>query len=352
MSKIRGLLMFFMSDNTSGVAPEILAAMAGANEGAVMGYGGDPVTDAMRARFSEFFETEVTVFLVATGSAANSLSLAVMSPPYGTIFCHEEAHIQTDECCAPEFYTQGAKLVPLSGEGAKIDPTSFKKAITKYPRGVEHRPQLGALSLSQATEFGTVYSIEEIKQLSAIARAHDIPVHMDGARFANAVVSLGCSPADMTWRAGIEVLSFGATKNGAMAAEAVVFFNQDLVKDFKYRQKRAGQLFSKSRYAAAQFNAYFTGNLWQQLASHANQMAEDLSRQLKEIPGVGIDHSVDANQIFATLGQEQISALQEAGAQFYVWSSDEEAGRHVVRLVCAHTTTPAHIDQFMAVLKK
>lgn len=343
--------MYFASDNTSGVAPEILQALAGANDGAVMGYGDDPISDEMRSRFAEFFDCDVTVFLVATGSAANSLSLSVLSPPYGAIFCQEESHIQTDECCAPEFYTQGAKLVPLTGKNTKIDPGLFRKAIDRFPRGVEHRPQPGAVSLSQATERGTVYTLEEIRVLTSIAGAHDIPVHMDGARFANAVVHLGCSPAEMTWKSGVDVLSFGATKNGALAAEAVVFFNESQVQDFKYRQKRGGQLFSKSRYAAAQFLGYFEDDLWRRLASHANTVTQSLANALRELPGYEVEGSVETNQMFVVMGKEQTSKWQKAGVQFYVWSADEEADRYVARLVCAHTTTQEHIDQLLDMAK-
>lgn len=342
--------MFFISDNGSGIAPEVLEALAQVNAGPAVGYGWDDANASLRATMSELFETDIEMFLVATGSAANSLSLAVLSPPYGVVFCHEEAHIQTDECCAPEFFTQGAKLLPLKGAHGKISPAEFERAIGRFPRGVEHRPQLGAISLSQATEFGGVYSLGEVRALTSLAQAHDIPVHMDGARLANALVRLGCTPAEVTWKAGVDVLSFGATKNGAMAAEAVVFFNKGLVRDFKYRQKRAGQLFSKARYPAAQFQAYLKDGLWLRLAAQANDMATKLSTGLVATGRARLVSPVEANGVFAELERSDIAKLQAAGGQFYIWSDGASADLAVVRLVTSFQTTEQEVEDFVSVL--
>jgi threonine aldolase len=344
--------MFFLSDNGSGIAPQVMDALNSVNTGPAFGYGDDEANAKLRQRFAELFEIEIEMFLVGTGSAANSLSLAVLSPPYGVVFCHQESHIQTDECCAPEFFTQGAKLFPLGGEHGKISRDEFELAIDRYPRGVVHRPQLGALSLSQATESGGVYSLEAIAELSELAKAHDIPVHMDGARFANALVSLGCTPAQMTWQSGVDVLSFGATKNGALAAEAVIFFNKDLVRDFNYRQKRAGHLFSKSRYPAAQFNAYLSDGLWLDLATRANEMATKLSNALVATGRAQLTSPVEANQVFAEVKRTDIEKLQAAGAVFYVWTAGSREDLAVVRLVTSFQTTDSDVDNLINALTK
>ena len=221
--------MNFCSDNVTGVSPEIMAAIVAANDGAAMSYGNDEYTQNLQAKFSELFETPVTVFPVATGSAANALALSVIAPPYGAIYCHAESHINVDECGAPEFYTGGAKLVTLTGNHGKIDAENLAKILNRAGAGFVRHVQPAGVSITQATEAGTIYNADEISQIAEVTHAHNLQLHMDGARFANAVASLGCSPADITWRTGVDVLSFGATKNGAMAAEAVVFFNQNLV---------------------------------------------------------------------------------------------------------------------------
>ncbi len=265
--------MNFCSDNATGVSPEIMTAIAAANCGAVLSYGDDEYTQGLQVKFSELFETSVTVFPVATGSAANALALAVVTPPYGAIYCHGESHINLDECGAPEFFTGGAKLVTITGNHAKIEAETLGKILDKAGVGVVHHVQPAAVSLTQATEAGTIYNPAEISQISEVVRRHNLHLHMDGSRFANAVASLGCSPADVTWRAGVDILSFGATKNGAMAAEAVVFFNGELAKTFPFYRKRSGHLFSKMRFLSAQLSAYITDDLWLRNATHANKMA-------------------------------------------------------------------------------
>ncbi|TNE41286.1 MAG: low specificity L-threonine aldolase [Alphaproteobacteria bacterium] len=343
--------MLFISDTTAGVVPEILQALEKANDGMFLGYEGDPVCRDMKARFAEVFESDVSVFLVATGTAANALALSVMTPPYGVVFAHDGSHINVDECGAPEFYTQGAKLAAIKGANGKIDPTGITAALNDFPKGVVHRMQPGGVSISQATERGTIYSLEEIKAISDLAKSHGMATHMDGARFANALVALNCSPADMTWRAGVDVLSFGATKNGALMAEAVVFFNTDLVKDFAYRQKRGGHLFSKSRFSAGQFLGYFQDDLWRRLARHSNAMAAKLGARLAALPGYELDCPVDTNQIFVKMSSDRVRHWQEAGVQFYLWSGDPTEARQLVRLVCSWKTTDEQVDQLLEVAK-
>lgn len=311
--------MNFCSDNVTGVAPEIMAALAVANEGAAMPYGNDECSQRLEAKFSDLFETAVTVFPVATGSAANALALSVIAPPFGAIYCHAESHINADECGAPEFYTGGAKLVTLTGSDGKICAADLVTVLARSGAGVVHHVQPAAVSLTQASEAGTVYSVDEVHDIAEITHAHNLSLHMDGARFANAVVSLGCSPADITWRAGVDVLSFGATKNGAMAAEAVVFFNQSLAETFSYRRKRSGHLFSKMRFLSAQLEAYITDDLWIRNAAHANQMAATLAAGLASLPGAHLCHSVEANEIFIQLPEAVIAGLVADGFQFYRW---------------------------------
>src|SRR5687767_3728322 len=240
--------MRFYSDNTATACPEVLEAIRDANSGHAKAYGDDAWTERLDGVFSGFFEREVAVFAVSTGTAANSLALATLCPPYGAVFAHEEAHIVRDECGAPEFFSGGARVVTVPGAHGKLAPAALSAALDANPTSV-HTPQPAVVSLTQATELGTVYRAEELRALSALAHERGLKVHLDGARLANALVSLGCAPADITWRAGIDVLSFGATKNGALTGEAVVFFDRGLVRDFELRRKRAGHLLSKSRYA-------------------------------------------------------------------------------------------------------
>ena len=340
--------MNFCSDNATGVSPEIMAAIAAANCGAVLSYGDDEYTKRLQVKFSDLFETSVTVFPVATGSAANALALAVMTPPYGAVYCHGDAHINLDECGAPEFFTGGAKLVTLTGNHAKIEAEALGKIIDKAGAGVVHHIQPAAVSITQATEAGTVYNPAEVSHISEVVRHHNLHLHMDGARFANAVASLGCSPADVTWRAGVDILSFGATKNGAMAAEAVVFFNQKLAKTFPFYRKRSGHLFSKMRFLSAQLEAYITDDLWLRNAAHANQMAAKLAQGLAGVEGLIFCHPVEANEIFMQLSESVIAAVLAEGFQFYRW--DSEAGC-TVRLVTAFNTQEADVIALVEAVK-
>jgi threonine aldolase len=331
----------FASDNVAGVSPEILQAILDANAGRAMPYGGDAISARLERRFAEIFEHEVAVFPVATGTAANALALAAVAPPWGAVFCHEDSHIATDECGAPEFFSAGAKLVTLSGKQGKLWPDALANRLTG--KGVVHNVQPAAISVSQQSEAGTHYRPSEVAALGDLARRHGVALHMDGARFANAVVGLGCAPAAITWRAGVDVLSFGATKNGALAAEAMIFFDRSKAADLGFRRKRAGHLMSKMRFLAAQLEAYVSGELWLRNARHANAMAARLSGGLARLPGVTLLYPTDGNEIFVELPEAAITALEAAGFKFYRWGAQP-----IIRLVTAFDTAVADVDAFLA----
>ncbi|MDJ0951443.1 MAG: low specificity L-threonine aldolase, partial [Alphaproteobacteria bacterium] len=341
--------MNFASDNTTIVAPEILAAIERANQGQAMPYGNDEITARLADRFAEVFETEVAVFPVAMGSAANSLGLATMTPPWGAIYCHEESHINMDECGAPEFYTGGAKLVAMAGAEGKLQAADLAERLGRAGTGVVHHVQPAAVSLTQSTEAGTVYTPDEIGAIAALCRAHTLGLQMDGARFANAVAALDCAPADITWRAGVDVLAFGATKNGAMAAEAVVFFRKDLAADFEFRRKRAGHLFSKMRFVSAQLEAYLADGLWLKNAAHANAMARRLADGLGAVEGARLLHPVEANEIFVALPEPVIRGLEGDGFLFYRWEGE---GSTTLRLVTAFSSRQEDVDAFAAAARR
>jgi threonine aldolase len=337
--------MNFCSDNVTGVAPEIAAALQAANRGPAMPYGDDEITRRLEARMAELFETAVTVFPVATGSAANALALACITPPYGAVFCHRESHVNQDECGAPEFYTGGAKLMALDGADGKLTADDLAVALARADTGQVHQVVPAALSVTQATEAGTVYRPDELAALSALARQHGMRVHMDGARFANAVVTLDAAPAELTWRAGVDVLSFGATKNGAMAAEAVVFFESELAAEFGFRRKRGGHLFSKMRFLSAQLEAYLAEDRWLGYAAHANRMAARLAEGLAAIAGARLVYPVEANEVFIELPPAVIDGLEADGFKFYRW--DAAAGASV-RLVTGFDTRPEDVAALIA----
>ncbi|MCE9649150.1 MAG: low specificity L-threonine aldolase [Parvibaculum sp.] len=340
--------MIFTSDNAFGVAPEILEAIAKANGGAVSSYGGDEITSRLQKRFADVFEREVAVFPVATGTAANALSLATLTPPYGAIFCHEDAHVNVDECGAPEMFSGGAKLVGLGGENGKIDAGGFAAALKGYRKDDVHQVQPACLTLTQSTEAGTVYTLAEITGLAALAHGRGLAVHMDGSRFANALVSVGSTPAEMTWKAGVDVLSFGATKNGALAAEAVVFFDPARAADFAFRRKRAGHLFSKMRFLSVQLDAYLDGDLWLRLARHANDMAAHLASGLQALDGAVLASPVEANEIFVRLPAATTSRLRKAGAAFHPWPKRGDGEGHgTVRLVTSFATRLSEVEAFL-----
>ncbi|MEM8878330.1 MAG: low specificity L-threonine aldolase [Pseudomonadota bacterium] len=313
--------MNFGSDNTAGIAPQILDAIAEANAGQTSAYGGDPLTAEVSDMFSTFFERDVHVTLVTLGTAANALALSAITPPWGAVLCHHEAHINVDECGAPEMYSGGAKIVGVDGPGAKIDPIALKTTLERVGPLRPHHVKPAALSLSQVTEAGRVYRVQEIEELADIAHGHGLKVHMDGARFANALVSLNTSPADVTWKAGVDVLCFGATKAGAMAAEAIICFDEEIGENMDYRRKRAAHLWSKHRFLAAQWKGFLDDDHWRDLARHANAMAATLAQGIVS-RGIGrLPFEADANEVFAVIGTERAERAQSAGAVFYPWST-------------------------------
>ena len=309
--------MRFYSDNTATACPEILEALTRVNTGRVKAYGDDEWTRELNGAFSDYFGREVRAFPVVTGTAANSLSLATLSPPYGAVFAHQQAHVVSDECGATEFFSNGARLVLVPGENGRITPDSLQASLKAIPVSV-HTVQPAALTLTQATELGTSYRLDDLAALTDIARRHGLKVHMDGARFANALEFLGCSPAEMTWRAGVDVLSFGATKNGALAAEAVIFFDPQLVRDFELRRKRAGHLISKSRFVSAQLLAYLQSGVWKRNAARTNALAQKIGAAA----GSALLYPVEANEIFVQLGDEGKRTLRAAGFEFYDWGAE------------------------------
>lgn len=338
--------MNFLSDNAYGAWPEIVAAVAKAGSGYAPSYGDDPLTASVKARLSALFERDIAMFPVISGTAANALALATLCPPHGAVFCHAESHIAADECGAPEFFTHGAKLVLVEGEGAKLKPAALEKALGHFLKGFVHHVQPAVLSLTQSTELGTVYTPAEIAALSGIAHKHGMKVHMDGARFANALAHLSVAPAEVTWRAGVDVLSFGATKNGAMGAEAVIFFNPADVRDFEYRRKKAGHLLSKMRFVSAQLDAYLTGDTWLSHAAHANRLAQRLADGLKQAKGARIVHPVEANAVFVSLPDAEVQRLRDGGALFYDWGPPAD-GRTLIRLVTSFATPSEAVDRFL-----
>jgi threonine aldolase len=349
--------MFFASDNASGTAPEIMAALAACNEGFAPSYGTDPIMERVTARVRDIFEApEAVVYLVATGTAANVLSLSVLTDPWGAIYCHRNAHIEEDECGAPEFYTGGAKLRLVGGDHAKMTPEGLRAAIEATGQGFVHSVQRGAVSITNATENGAVYRAAEVRALCDVAKSYNLPVHMDGARFANALVGAGCTAAEMTWKAGVDVLSFGGTKNGCMGVEAVVIFDPKRAWEFELRRKRGGHLFSKHRYLSAQFDAYLADDLWLRLARGANDRARHLSQSILSVPGASLVHPTDANSVFAAWPREGHARAQAAGAKYYLWPGDQSTegpgdAPLAARLVCSWCTTPGEIEAFIGAVK-
>jgi threonine aldolase len=346
--------MNFASDNGAGVAPDILDAIVASSRVNAPAYGADDYTARAQARLSEVFETPVAAFLLATGTAANALALSALVKPWDAIFCHEEAHIHDDECGAPELFTGGAKLVGIAGEDGKIDADGLKQTLDRFPRGLVKSSQPGALSLSQATEAGTIYSVSEVSDLSSIAHEYGIGVHMDGARFANALVSAKTTPANMTWRAGVDILTLGATKNGALACEAVLFFDPRRAANFAFQRKRGGQTLSKGRFLGAQMEAYLADDLWLRLAERANDSARRLARGLAATPGVRIAWPTDANEVFVVAPSGLVERWRAAGARLHEWTTRSLAledaprtGETLARLVTSFETSSTEIDRLI-----
>ena len=341
--------MDFRSDNVVGAAPDILQAVVDANQGTATSYGNDPYSERVEARLSEIFEKPVRAFAVTTGTAANALALSALVPNYGAILCHDEAHIHLDECGAPELFSGGAKVVPLAGASGKIAIDALRAMLDQTLTGDPHRVQPAALSITQATEAGTCYRPTEVAALAEIAHGRKMKVHMDGARFANAVAHLGVAPAEITWKVGVDVLSFGATKNGALGAEAVVFFDTALAEDFVIRRKRGGQMVSKMRFVSAQLEAYLKGERWLALARHANGMATRLAQGLQRLPQAALVSPVEGNEVFVRLPQGVIAGLKAAGFNFHEWT---DGAPGTIRLVTAFNTEPADVDALVATATK
>ena len=331
----------FASDNVAGACPEVLDALMKANEGDSAPYGNDDYSKVLQEKFSEIFEKEVIVYPTASGTAANALALSTMTPVFGNIYCHKLAHINTDECGAPEFYTGGAKLIPLTGINGKITPEELEKNISGT--GIVHHTQPSSVSVTQVCETGEVYELDEIKKIADVANKHKLNMHMDGARFANALVALNCTPAEMTWKSGIDVLSFGATKNGCIAAEAIIFFKPELVGNISFLMKRAGHLLSKMRFVSAQLDAYISNDVWLKNAKQANEMGKKLSDGLVKHNSIKLAYPTQANEVFAKFPREMIEHLNSLG---YKMNEDELDGQ-AVRLVAAWNTQNSDVESFL-----
>lgn len=344
--------MYFASDNAAPAAPEIMAALSKANEGYAASYGSDEIMDNVEAQIREIFEApEAAVYLVSTGTTANALALSVLAAPWQTIFCHRQSHIEEDECGAPEFYTGGAKLSLLDGQNAKIDLNAFARVAENTGRLGVHNSQRGALSITNVTELGSVYSCAEISSLCKTAKDLGMGTHLDGARFANAMVALGCTPAEMTWKAGIDVVSFGGTKNGLLGVEAVIIFDPTKAWEFELRRKRGGHLFSKHRYLSAQMEAYLTDDLWIKLATKANQAGARLEAGLSKVNSFKLTNPRDANMLFCSMTREAHQRAVNGGAMYYMDPGQGPAEEALpCRLVCSWSTTDDEIDQFVKLI--
>lgn len=331
----------FASDNTIGVCPEALAALAEANRGAAESYGDDQWTRRLRELVRDLFETDCDAYLVFNGTAANALALAQLCQPFHSVVCHQQAHIQTDECGAPEFFTHGSKLLLVSGACGKIDSNEVEAVIARQPELHAHKPRV--LSITQATELGAVYTRAEIDTIADVARKHEMFVHMDGARFANAVATLKCAPKEITWRRGVDVLCFGGTKNGLTAGELVIVFKKDLSREFDYRLKQAGQLASKMRFLAAPWIGLLSNGAWLRNAEHANAMARKVAERLRNDAKIDVVFPVEANAIFVRLSDSLVQDLQARGWHFYKFIEPD-----VYRLMSSWATTDADVDRFAA----
>jgi threonine aldolase len=342
----------FGSDNVYGVHPKIMEAIVESNQRLTdVSYCHDEGSIEVERALSQVFEKDVKAFLVLNGTGANSLALSAICPPFGGVFCHEGAHINTDECNAPEMFTGGAKLITLPGDGNKITAAATEAKLHHFVHG-EHGAKVSAISISNVTELGCVYVPKEIAALSKVAKANGMKLHMDGARFANALVSTGCTAAELTWKSGVDVLSFGGTKNGGMMLEAVVFFDHALAADFLRIRKRGAQLLSKSRYLSAQMLAYLKDDLWLDNARRANALAQKLSKGINQVRGVKVSQPTQANEVFAYMPKAMHETLEARGAHFHEWPVDGvEQGQTHVRFVLSFATPEKHVDDFVAFVK-
>lgn len=336
----------YRSDNTGRAAPEILDALMRANSGTALGYGGDEWTARLQDRFSELFETRVRVFPVATGTAANALSLAAVSPPWGLVYCSELAHINTSEANAAGFFGGGLKLVPVAGLYGRIDAAALRETLVAIQPGQLHRGQPAAVNITQASDLGAVYPLDDIRAIAEAAKARGLKVHMDGARFANALARLRCSPAEMSWLAGVDILSFGVTKNGGALCDAIVVFAPELADGLAVQLRRAGQVWSKMRFASAQLMAYVEDGLWLRLAQASNAAAARIAAGIEGLTGLRLLAPVEANEIFLELPGEAMDGLERDGFQFY------RRSRNLARFVCRFDLTEAEADALVAALRR
>ncbi|MCB1378555.1 MAG: low specificity L-threonine aldolase [Alphaproteobacteria bacterium] len=337
----------FASDNASAVHPAIMKAISACNEGFAPPYGTDDFSCRLNDAYSRLFERETFVFPVSSGTAANGLALGSMTPSYGAVFCHRLAHIVGAEAGSVEFYSGGGRLIQLDGNLSKLAPSGLDAALGNYGPGFPHEMKAATVSVTQSTERGTLYSLEELRAVAAVARSAGLAVHMDGARFANGLVQLGCSPADMTWKSGVDAVSFGTTKNGTMMSEAVLVFDKALADVVRYKHKRAGFLHSKMRYFAAQLLAYIQDDLWLDNAKRANAAARRIADRLAETPGVELAYPVETNQIFAYIPPDLTVAFAAAGLSFRRWAGPRP---HLFRLVMSYAETEAMLAHVEAVL--
>lgn len=343
--------MIFASDNWAGAHPKIAAALLTHAGGYDSAYGSGDLDRTVSDRFNEIFEREVAVFFAATGTAANALSMSACNRVGGVAFCHAEAHMTVDEFGAMGFFTGGSRTMPVPGDLGRIDPPALDRAITRFSHDLAPAGQPMAVTITQATEIGTVYALDDIAAVSAVARKHGLPLHMDGARFANGLASLGCTPAEMTWKAGVDIVSFGGTKNGCWMAEAIVVLNPDLGDDLQILRQRAGQLFSKSRFMAAQFEAYLADDLWLDMARHANAAAARLAGVLRASNRARLAWEPQVNEVFAIVGRDRVERLRAAGARFHEWGVPQSFdgvvsdGEAICRFVTSFATTDAEVDR-------
>ncbi|MBD9373511.1 low specificity L-threonine aldolase [Rhizobium sp. ARZ01] len=346
--------MYFASDNWAGAHPDIARSLSAAADGYAKAYGASELDKKVERTFSEIFERDVAVFFVGTGTAANSLALASYNRPGGQVFCHAEAHVNVDECNAPEFFSAGSKLVPIDGARGKMPAEALAAALARFSPENVHGGQPVAVTITQATEAGTVYELDEIAAIADVAHRKKLPLHMDGARFANALVTLGATPAEMTWKRGVDILSFGGTKNGCWCAEALVLFDPGRAHEMHFLRKRSAQLFSKSRFIAAQFDAYFHDGLWLELAGHSNAMAAGLAAGIAQAKTARLAWPTGSNEVFAILRNATMQSLRDKGAVFYDWPAplgiketmaEDET---MVRLVTSFATRPEDVERFLS----
>lgn len=348
--------MHFASDNWAGAHPQISENLTRRAAGFVAAYGASDLDKAVEETFSAIFERQVAVFFVATGTAANSLSITSMSRPGGVAFAHREAHMIEDECGAPEYLSGGTRLHAVDGELGRVDPRKLATAVSEFDPDFVHGGRPVGISITQSTEIGTVYSLAEIDAVVKVCRDNGLPLHMDGARFANALVSLGLTPAEMTWKQGVDIVSFGGTKNGCWCAEALVFMDPAQAKDLPYIRKRAAQLFSKTRFIAAQFDAYLEGGLWLDLARHANALAARLARHIEASSEIRLAWQPEANEVFAVMPQATCERLQKAGVAFHDWNPPHadahriDEGEILARFVTSFANTEEEVDRFGALI--